>query len=120
MSMIEKYGPDKIDEVINHDNDYNFDYFAWRSLQEMYLLKLSNGKVVKATFDHPFYTTNGNLVKYENDIWKFFFRTERKCFKKTGYSFHYMILTDGIYTDEPIFDEISVYSKDKKLGDLVK
>jgi ribonucleoside-diphosphate reductase alpha chain len=47
MSMIESYGPDKIDEVINHDNDYNFDYFAWRSLQEMYLLKLSEGKVVE-------------------------------------------------------------------------
>jgi len=47
MSMIESYGPDKIDEVINHDNDYNFDYFAWRSLQEMYLLKLSGGKVVE-------------------------------------------------------------------------
>jgi ribonucleoside-diphosphate reductase alpha chain len=47
MSMIESYGPDKIDEVINHDNDYNFDYFAWRSLQEMYLLKLSSGKVVE-------------------------------------------------------------------------
>ena len=47
MSMIESYGPEKIDEVINHDNDYNFDYFAWRSLQEMYLLKLSSGKVVE-------------------------------------------------------------------------
>jgi ribonucleoside-diphosphate reductase alpha chain len=47
MSMLESYGPDKIDEVINHDNDYNFDYFAWRSLQEMYLLKLSSGKVIE-------------------------------------------------------------------------
>jgi ribonucleoside-diphosphate reductase alpha chain len=41
------YGKEKIDEVINHENDYNFDYFAWRSLQEMYLLKLPNGKVVE-------------------------------------------------------------------------
>ena len=41
------YGKEKIDEVINHDNDYNFDYFAWKSLQEMYLLKLPNGKVVE-------------------------------------------------------------------------
>ena len=31
-----------------------------------------------------------------------------------------MILTDGIYTDEPIFDKISVLPKDKQLGDLVK
>ena len=44
IEMINNYGPTKIDEVINHDNDYNFDYFAWRSLQEMYLLKLPNGK----------------------------------------------------------------------------
>lgn len=41
------YGKEKIDEVINHENDYNFDYFAWRSLQEMYLLKLPNGKVIE-------------------------------------------------------------------------
>ena len=47
MSIIEKYGPSKIDEVINHENDYNFDYFAWRSLQEMYLLKTPEGKVVE-------------------------------------------------------------------------
>jgi len=41
------YGKENIDNVINHDNDYNFDYFAWRSLQEMYLLKLPNGKVIE-------------------------------------------------------------------------
>ena len=47
MAIVESYGPEKIDEVINHDNDYNFDYFAWRSLAEMYLLKLPDGKVVE-------------------------------------------------------------------------
>ena len=47
MEMIESYGLSNIDDVINHDNDYNFDYFAWRSLAEMYLLKLPNGKVVE-------------------------------------------------------------------------
>jgi ribonucleoside-diphosphate reductase alpha chain len=47
MAIVESYGPEKIDEVINHDNDYNFDYFAWRSLSEMYLLKLPDGKVVE-------------------------------------------------------------------------
>ena len=47
MEIIESYGPSNIDDVINHDNDYNFDYFAWRSLQEMYLLKLPSGKVVE-------------------------------------------------------------------------
>ncbi len=33
---------------------------------------------------------------YENKLWEFFFRTERKCFKKTGYTFHNMLLTDGV------------------------
>ena len=47
METIENYGPSNIDVIINHDNDYNFDYFAWRSLQEMYLLKLSEGKVIE-------------------------------------------------------------------------
>ena len=47
MEIVESYGPSKIDEIINHDNDYNFDYFAWRSLSEMYLLKLPSGKVVE-------------------------------------------------------------------------
>jgi len=47
IEIIERYGTDKIDAVINHENDYNFDYFAWRSLTEMYLLKLPNGKVVE-------------------------------------------------------------------------
>jgi ribonucleoside-diphosphate reductase alpha chain len=47
MKTIENYGPEKIDSVINHDNDYNFDYFAWRSLVEMYLLKTPQGKVIE-------------------------------------------------------------------------
>jgi len=42
------------------------------------------------------YKTKGNLKKHEDEIWKFFFRTERKLFTKTGYSFHHMISTDGI------------------------
>jgi len=47
IETIERYGADNIDAVINHENDYDFDYFAWRSLTEMYLLKLPNGKVVE-------------------------------------------------------------------------
>ena len=47
IEIINDYGADKIDSIINHDNDYNFDYFAWRSLQEMYLLKTPKGKVVE-------------------------------------------------------------------------
>jgi ribonucleoside-diphosphate reductase alpha chain len=47
INIIKFYGKDKIDAVINHELDYNFDYFAWRSLQEMYLLKNSNGVSVE-------------------------------------------------------------------------
>jgi ribonucleoside-diphosphate reductase alpha chain len=47
VKIIEEYGAENIDSVINHENDYNFDYFAWRSLQEMYLLKTPEGKVVE-------------------------------------------------------------------------
>ena len=58
------------------------------------------------------YLFKGNLKQFEDKIWKFFFRTERQCFKKKwkvaeskafkqpspqgGYSFHHMIETDGI------------------------
>ena len=47
IEIMNEYGHDKIDAVINHENDYNFDYFAWRSLQEMYLLKTPQGKVIE-------------------------------------------------------------------------
>ena len=42
------------------------------------------------------YLTEGNLKKNEDKIWKFFFRTERDCFRKKDYSFHHMIETDGV------------------------
>jgi len=47
IDTINKYGAENIDNVINHENDYNFDYFAWRSLQEMYLLKTPSGVAVE-------------------------------------------------------------------------
>lgn len=47
IETIKLYGEKRIDEVINHENDYNFDYFAWRSLFEMYLLKTPEGKTVE-------------------------------------------------------------------------
>lgn len=43
INIIEKYGPEKIEAAINLERDYSFDYFAWRSLVEMYLLKNSSG-----------------------------------------------------------------------------
>lgn len=47
IEKIKNYGEENIDSVINHDNDYNFDYFAWKSLQDMYLLKTPIGKVIE-------------------------------------------------------------------------
>jgi len=43
-----------------------------------------------------FFKTKGELKKNEDKIWNFFFRTERKMFRKTGFSFHHMVSTDGI------------------------
>jgi hypothetical protein len=42
------------------------------------------------------YLSKGNLKKKKAEIWDFFFRTQRKCFKREGYSFHHMIETDGV------------------------
>ena len=47
IDIINDYGREEIDGIINHENDYNFDYFGWRSLQEMYLLKRPNGDVIE-------------------------------------------------------------------------
>ncbi len=47
IKMIEDYGVDNVDAVINHDRDFQFDYFAWRSLHEMYLTKTSQGKQIE-------------------------------------------------------------------------
>ena len=43
-----------------------------------------------------YFLTEGRLKKYEDKIWNFFFRTELACFKKTKYTFHHMICTDGV------------------------
>ena len=47
IETIETYGSDNIEKLLNHDNDYNFDYFAWKALQEMYLLKLPSGQTIE-------------------------------------------------------------------------
>lgn len=42
------------------------------------------------------YSNQGNTKKHEDKIWKFFFRTEKKVFRKTDFSFHHMVSTDGV------------------------
>ncbi len=43
-----------------------------------------------------YYCSQGNTKKHEDKIWKFFFRTEKKVFRKNDFSFHHMISTDGV------------------------
>jgi ribonucleoside-diphosphate reductase alpha chain len=43
IELIEMWGGTEIDAAIIHENDFNFDYFGWRSLYEMYLLRDNNG-----------------------------------------------------------------------------
>lgn len=47
IDIIDQYGASKVDDIIDHDKDYNFDFFAWRTLQEMYLLKDENGNSIE-------------------------------------------------------------------------
>jgi ribonucleoside-diphosphate reductase alpha chain len=47
IQKLDEYGKEKIDEAINHENDFTFDFFAWRSLREMYLLKTPEGVTVE-------------------------------------------------------------------------
>ena len=47
IEKIESYGADKVDAIIDHSKDSIFDYFAWRTLQEMYLCKNPKGKAIE-------------------------------------------------------------------------
>ncbi len=47
IKKIDEYGAAKVDAIIDHDKDYNFDFFAWRTLQEMYLLKDGEGNSIE-------------------------------------------------------------------------
>jgi len=53
------------------------------------LLRKEQGKVCE-------YNNKGNTKKHEDKIWQFFFRTEKKVFCKSNFSFHHMISTDGV------------------------
>jgi len=44
-SVIEKYG-DKLDKMVVHDRDFNFDYFGYKTLEKSYLLKI-DGKIAE-------------------------------------------------------------------------
>jgi len=58
------------------------------------------------------YTVNG-LKENEKYLWKLFFRTELKCFKKKKYSFAHSILTDGVGCTL-LFIRSDIYKTDKR------
>lgn len=47
INKIEKYGIEKVENLIKEENDEKFNFFAWKALQNTYLLKNSNGKLVE-------------------------------------------------------------------------
>lgn len=48
VEIMEQYGPDNIQAVIDYDNNDIFNFFGWKTLENMYLLKNSEGKVVES------------------------------------------------------------------------
>jgi hypothetical protein len=86
---------------VENDMESINNVFPLRSEISPKYIRLDTTTIVNLLFTQKqgnkgFYKTEGNLKKNEDKIWEFFFRTERKCFTKTGYSFHHMISTDGI------------------------
>lgn len=47
IETIKKYGPDKIQNKIDFDRDFKFDYFGWKALEGTYLLKNHKGVAVE-------------------------------------------------------------------------
>ena len=86
---------------IEKDKVMIYNVFPMRNDIIMKSIKLDTTTLVHLLFtqkqgNKTDYLLEGNLKKYENKIWKFFFRTERQCFKKPKYTFHHMIETDGV------------------------
>lgn len=89
MKEIEEYG-ETISNVFPLRSSITPGYIRLDTITLVYLLlRKEQGK--KSDF-----TNKGNTKKYEDKIWKFFFRTEKKVFRKTNFSFHHMISTDGV------------------------
>lgn len=97
------YFPSMIFIMKRVENDYESvnNVFPLRSSITPSYIRLDTTTLVnlllrKEQGNKGFFKTEGNLKKNEDNIWKFFFRTEKKLFRKSSYSFHHMISTDGI------------------------
>ena len=60
------------------------------------------------------------IKKNQNGIWDFFFRTEKKEFNKNGYTFHHMIVTDGVGVSILFHRENLLKSKIPKTKKIIK
>ena len=86
---------------VEKDKVMIYNVFPMRNDIIMKLIKLDTTTLVHLLFtqkqgNKTDYLLEGNLKKYEDKIWEFFFRTERQCFKKPKYTFHHMIETNGV------------------------
>jgi len=86
---------------VEKDKVMIYNVFPMRNDVIPHSIKLDTTTLVHLLFTHKQgnktdYLLEGNLKKYEDKIWEFFFRTERQCFKKPKYTFHHMIETDGV------------------------
>jgi len=91
----------RIMKEVEKDKVMIYNVFPMRNDIIMKNIKLDTTTLVHLLFtqkqgNKTDYLLEGNLKKYENEIWEFFFRTERQCFKKPKYTFHHMIETDGV------------------------
>lgn len=92
MKCVEHYG-ESVNNVCPLRSDIIPKYFRLDTTSLIHLL------FTKRQGKKSFYLTNGNLVKYQEKIWDFFFKTNLKCFHNNdnyNYTFHNMIETDGV------------------------
>ena len=92
MKRVESYN-ESVNNICPLRSDIIPKYFRLDTTSLIHLL------FTKKQGNKSFYLTNGNLVKYQEKIWNFFFKTNLKCFHSNDdykYKFHCMIETDGV------------------------
>ena len=70
-----------------------------------------------------FYRSNGNIVKHQDRIWNFFFKTDMKCFHRCNdnhkYTFDHMIYTDGV-SCSILLKRKGYIGRDVRLPEIIK
>ncbi|CAM6063309.1 unnamed protein product [Sphagnum tenellum] len=93
MRVVKKAGA-KVNTVFPLRSDLIPKHFRMDTMTLVYLC------MTKDIGKHAYYTTQGNLVRHQQRIWNFFFRTHLKCFHMEpdnhGYTFDHMVKTDGV------------------------